>query len=48
MIGGASGATLAGILIAQSNKKKKCVSASNNKKCKCTKDKHGNEDCEED
>jgi hypothetical protein len=26
--------------------KKKCVSSSNNKKCK--KDKHGNEDCEED
>jgi hypothetical protein len=48
IVGGASGATVAGILIAQSNKKKKCVSASNNKKCKCTKDKHGNEDCEED
>jgi hypothetical protein len=48
VVGAASGATLAGILIAQSNKKKKCVSASNNKKCKCTKDKHGNEDCEED
>jgi len=48
IVGGASGATVAGILIAESNKKKKCVSASNNKKCKCTKDKHGNEDCEED
>ena len=48
IIGGASGATVAGILIAQSNKKKKCVSSSNNKKCKCKKDKNGNEDCEED
>jgi hypothetical protein len=48
IVGGASGATVAGILIAQSNKKKKCVSASNNKKCKCKKDQHGNEDCEED
>jgi hypothetical protein len=28
--------------------KKKCVSSSNNKKCKCKQDKHGNEDCEED
>jgi hypothetical protein len=35
VIGGASGATVAGILIAESNKKKKCVSASSNKKCKC-------------
>ena len=48
IVGGASGATVAGILIAQSNKKKKCVSASNDKKCKCKKDQHGNEDCEED
>jgi hypothetical protein len=48
LVSAASGATVAGILVAQSNKKKKCVSASNNKKCKCTKDKHGNEDCEED
>ena len=48
VIGGASGATVAGILIAQSNKKKKCVSSSNNKKCKCKKDKNGNDDCEED
>jgi hypothetical protein len=47
IIGAASGATVAGLLIAESNKKKKCVSSSNNKKCKCTKDKHGNEDCEE-
>jgi len=48
IVGGASGATVAGLLIAESNKKKKCVSASNNKKCKCTKDKNGNENCEED
>jgi len=48
ILGGASGATVAGILIAASNKKKKCVSASNNKKCKCKKYKKGNEDCEED
>jgi hypothetical protein len=48
VIGGASGATVAGILIAESNKKKKCVSASNNKKCKCKKGKNGKEDCEED
>ena len=48
IIGGASGATVAGILLAQSNKKKKCVSASNSKKCKCKKDNRGNEDCEED
>ena len=47
IIGGASGATVAGILIAESNKKKKCVSSSNDKKCKCKKDTHGNEDCEE-
>jgi hypothetical protein len=44
----ASGGTVAGLLVVESNKKKKCVSASNNKKCKCKKDKHGNEDCEED
>jgi hypothetical protein len=48
ILGGASGATVAGILIAESNKKKKCVSSSNNKKCKCKKDSHGKEDCEED
>jgi hypothetical protein len=48
IIGGASAATVAGILVAESNKKKKCVSSSNNKKCKCKKDKNGNEDCEED
>ena len=47
IIGGASGATVAGILIAESNKKKKCVSSANDKKCKCTKDKNGNENCEE-
>jgi len=47
IIGGASGATVAGILVAESNKKKKCVSSSNNKKCKCTKDKNGNENCVE-
>jgi hypothetical protein len=34
--------------IAESNKKKKCVSSANNKKCKCKKDKNGKEDCEED
>lgn len=44
---GASGATVASILIAESNKKK-CVSSSNNKKCTCKKDKKGNEDCEDD
>jgi hypothetical protein len=48
IVGAASGATIAGILIAESNKKKKCVSASNNKKCKCKKDKNGNDDCEEE
>jgi hypothetical protein len=48
ILGGASGATVAGILIATSNKKKKCVSASNNKKCKCKKDQNGQENCEED
>ena len=47
IVGGASGATVAGILIAESNKKKKCVSASNNKNCKCKKDKNGKEVCEE-
>ena len=47
IIGGATGATVAGILIAESNKKKKCVSSSNNKRCKCTIDKHGNENCDE-
>ena len=35
IIGGASGATVASILIAESDRKKKCVSSSNNKKCKC-------------
>jgi hypothetical protein len=48
IIGGASGATVAGILIAESNKKKKCVSSASNKKCKCTIDKNGNENCVED
>jgi hypothetical protein len=43
----ASGGTVAGLLIGESNKKRKYVSASNNKKCKCKKDKHGNEDYEE-
>jgi hypothetical protein len=47
-VGGASAATIAGILIAEINKKKKCVSASNNKKCKCKKDKNGNDNCEEE
>jgi len=44
----ASGGTAAGLLIAESYKKKKCVSALNNKKCKCKKDNQGNKDCEED
>ena len=47
IIAGASAATVTGILIAESNKKKKCVSSANDKKCKCTKDKDGKEDCEE-
>jgi hypothetical protein len=47
VVGGASAATVAGILVAESNKKKKCVSSANDKKCKCKKDKNGNEDCEE-
>ena len=47
VIGGASAATVAGILVAESNKKKKCVSSANDKKCKCKKDKNGNETCEE-
>jgi hypothetical protein len=47
VVGGAAGATVAGILIAESNGKKKCVSASNNPKCKCKKDKNGNEVCEQ-
>ena len=45
IIAGASATTVAGILVAES--KKKCVSSANDKKCKCKKDKHGNEDCEE-
>jgi hypothetical protein len=48
VVGGASAATIAGILIAESNKKKKCVSASSNKKCKCKKDKNGKDNCEEE
>ena len=47
IVGGASAATVTGILIAESNKKKKCVSSANDKKCKCKKDKDGKEDCEE-
>ena len=47
IVGGASAATVTGILIAESDKKKKCVSSAKDKKCKCTKDKRGNEDCEE-
>ena len=47
-LGAASGATVAGVLIAESNKKKKCVSPSGDKKCKCKTDKNGKEDCEED
>ena len=47
VIGGASGATVAGILIAESGQKKKCVSSSGDKKCKCKKDKNGKEVCEE-
>ncbi|SRR5712692_5659434 len=45
IIGGAAGATIAGILIAE-NGKKKCLSASGNKKCVCKKDKNGVDSCE--
>jgi hypothetical protein len=42
----AVGGMAAGLLIAESNNdKKKCVSPSGNKKCKCKKDKHGKEEC---
>ena len=47
IVGGASGATVAAVLIVESNTKKKCVSSSGDKKCKCTKDKNGTEVCEE-
>ena len=47
IVGGASAATVAGILIAESEEKKKCVSSANDKKCKCKKDKNGIEKCEE-
>ena len=43
------GATAAGIVVIQTaSNKKKCISSNNDKKCKCTKDKNGKEDCEED
>jgi hypothetical protein len=48
ILGAASVATVAGILIAESNKKKKCISPSGDKRCKCKTDKNGKEDCEED
>jgi hypothetical protein len=47
ILGGASGAALAGILIAEKGPKK-CVSPSGDKKCKCKKDKDGKEDCHEE
>jgi hypothetical protein len=48
IVAGTAGAiAAAGIVIAESNKKKKCVSSASDKKCKCTKDKNGNDDCEE-
>jgi hypothetical protein len=43
-----SAATIAGILIAASNKKKNCVGASDNKKCKCKNDKNGKDNREEE
>ena len=46
-VGGGSGATVAGILIAESKKNKRCVSPSGDKKCKCKKDKNGKDNCEE-
>jgi hypothetical protein len=48
IVAGTAGAiAAAGIVIAESDKKKKCVSSASDKKCKCTKDKNGNDDCEE-
>jgi hypothetical protein len=42
----AVGAFTAGmVLIMSDNDKKKCISPSNDKKCKCKKDKNGNDDC---
>ena len=49
LVGGILGATAAGIVVIQTDSnKKKCISSSNDKKCKCKKDKNGKEDCEED
>lgn len=43
---GALGAFTAGLVVMESNnEKKKCISPSNDKKCKCKKDKNGNDDC---
>ena len=43
---GALGALTAGLVVINSNNdQKKCISPSNDKKCKCKKDKNGNDDC---
>jgi hypothetical protein len=46
IIGGASGAALAGILITQSGSSKKCVSPSGDKNCKCNDNQPGNNSCQ--
>jgi hypothetical protein len=46
IIGGASGAALAGILITESGSSKKCVSPSGDKNCKCNNDQPGNTNCQ--
>jgi hypothetical protein len=47
ILAGAAGAAAAGTVLATTGKKK-CISPSGDKKCKCEKDKNGNEKCEED
>jgi hypothetical protein len=46
IIGGASGAALAGILITTSGSTKKCVSPSGGKDCKCNDNQQGNNNCQ--
>jgi hypothetical protein len=46
IIGGASGAALAGILITQSGSSKKCMSPSGDKNCKCDQSQPANNNCQ--
>jgi hypothetical protein len=46
IIGGASGAALAGILITQSGSSQKCVSPSGDKNCKCVQNQPGTNNCQ--